>query len=150
MMDKDMNRFMDKVDVTEKCWFWKNGKSDSGYGVFHWRSKSIRAHRFIWISKFGDIPNNMHVLHKCDNRLCVNPDHLFLGTHQDNMIDRNEKGRTAVQRGEKCGTSKLTEKEVKEIKDHYTKKEMSQYQLAKKYNVHQSVISRAINGKTWF
>jgi hypothetical protein len=80
--------------MTSSCWLWIGGKDKDGYGKFKWvNGKDERAHRFSWLFFRGPIPESLFVLHKCDNTSCVNPDHLFLGTHAMNMGDKKEKGR---------------------------------------------------------
>lgn len=85
-------RFFDKVNKTNNCWEW-SGTNNYRYGLLRTCGKMVRAHRISWEIHFGTIPAGLHVLHKCDNTLCVNPDHLFLGTHFDNMQDMAKKGR---------------------------------------------------------
>jgi len=75
------------------CLLWTGGVDTLGYSHLRWRGAWMRGHRASWEAHRGPIPDGMHVLHKCDVRSCINPDHLFLGTHADNMRDRNEKGR---------------------------------------------------------
>lgn len=91
-------RLMQAIKVNEStgCWEWENGRSTSGgYGVLSINNKQEKAHRAMWRSEFGEIPEGMCVLHKCDNPPCCNPDHLFLGTVADNNKDRDSKGRQA-------------------------------------------------------
>ena len=142
-------RFWKYTVKTDSCWIWNGWKSPYGYGdLIHWPTrKHYRVHRISYELHKGEIPNGLLVLHKCDVKLCVNPNHLFLGTQAENIKDKVEKGRQA--RGEKIGISKLNENQIKEIRDAYIKKEGSQRLLAKKYGVHQSTIWRAVNYLVW-
>lgn len=83
------------VQKSEGCWEWSGNRWNSGYGRFFYHWKMIPAHRFSWEIANGPIPNGLYVCHSCDNKPCVRPDHLFLGTHQDNIADMMQKGRQA-------------------------------------------------------
>lgn len=91
-----MKRFFDKVIKTDTCWIFNGALRSNGYGAFKVNKKTVSAHRFSWELHFGKIPENLFVCHKCDNRRCVNPEHLFLGTQKDNMRDCVNKGRIIV------------------------------------------------------
>lgn len=84
------------------CIEWRGARSRCGYGNRRFRRATWLAHRVAWTEKYGDIPDGMQVLHRCDNPPCVNTDHLFLGTHQDNMRDRSQKGRHHKQKTTHC------------------------------------------------
>jgi len=113
MMPADV-RFWSKVDISGDCWTWCAGKYSSGYGMFNFNGKDIGAHRAAWIFTHGEIADGLFVLHKCDNPPCVNPEHLFLGTHQDNMTDKARKGRVKSTIGEY--KKKLCADDVREIR----------------------------------
>ena len=88
-----MNRFEQKIDKSGDCWLWTASRNNGGYGLFKLAGKTTTAHRISYELHVGVIPDGMCVLHTCDVRMCVNPDHLFLGTQTDNMQDKANKGR---------------------------------------------------------
>ena len=112
-MKDPIERFWSHVQKTDGCWLWTASCSCRGYGAFcvKWNGKflSKNAHRWVWILHFGDIPKDVFVLHKCDNRKCVRLDHLFLGTANDNIQDMIPKGR------DRHPANKLTPESVLEI-----------------------------------
>ena len=95
-----MQRFFDKINKTDNCWLW-TAAMRGGYGVIKIKGKGVSAHRLSYEIHKGPIENGLLVCHKCDNRKCVNPDHLFLGTQSDNMIDCSKKGRLVYPDNEK-------------------------------------------------
>jgi hypothetical protein len=146
--DKVWNRFWIKVETGEpdKCWEWQSWLTN-GYGGFKYKGLNYRAHRFSYELKYGKIENGLFVCHKCDNRKCVNPNHLFLGTQLENTVDMVNKGRHP--KGEIHGHAKLTEIEVLEIRDKYATNNYTQQQLGDEYNVSHVHISDIINKKKW-
>ena len=98
---RPVSRFWANVQKTNGCWEWTGGKHAPGYGRLFVATKEMRAHRFSWLIHNGRIPDGLFVCHKCDNPNCVNPEHLFLGTHQDNMDDMVAKGRVVSACGRK-------------------------------------------------
>ena len=118
-------RFWRFVNKTENCWLWTGAPCGSyNYGRIGTGPNVIMAHKFSYELHYGKIPDGLQVLHKCDVALCVNPDHLFLGTQKDNMQDAIEKGRHTTQkpdlsfipRGEKHSRAKLTEADILKIR----------------------------------
>lgn len=88
----NLQRFESKINKTNFCWLWL-GTKPQGYGLFKFNNKTTRANRVAYQLYIGPIPNNLYVLHTCDQTDCVNPKHLFLGTPLDNMKDKVQKGR---------------------------------------------------------
>ena len=86
-------RFWNKVDKSGDCWLWTGAKTGRGYGHILINGNSISAHRYSWEIHYGKIPENMCILHRCDNPICIKPEHLFLGTQTDNIADMDRKGR---------------------------------------------------------
>lgn len=151
LSEKERKRFWDKVKVAAEndCWEWIGGRHERGYGMMTIRHKGVRSHRFSYLIHNGPLPANSCVCHRCDNPPCVNPEHLFLGTHKENMEDRDGKGRNVNKRGDDNGASVLTSDQVREIKRLRDTGEMTQRAVAKRYGVGQGTVSRIVLGQCW-
>lgn len=142
-------RFWEKVKKTDGCWEWIGSKKDKGYGEMRVNGKLPSTHRLSYELHKGKIPKGMCVCHSCDNRACVNPNHLWLGTYTDNNHDRDRKNRGADNRGEKSACAKLTWKKVKKIRALYSTGDTTHKELANKFGVHRSAITHIFMGLTW-
>lgn len=131
------------------CWIWGLKKKTESYGQTKLNKKPIPAHRLSWLLHRGPIPKNLWVLHKCDRRRCVNPDHLFLGTAQDNMDDMILKGRAIHPRGENSSAARLSTPDVIEIRKLLSDTRLPCHAIAKKFNVSENAIISIYNGKSW-
>lgn len=132
--------------VTEcGCWIWMKHTDENGYGTIRVNGKMMKAHRASYVAARGEIKSGMKVLHRCDVRCCVNPDHLFLGTQRDNVRDMFHKCRAANVHGERNPNSKLTHEQVSEIK----RSALGCVALSKEYGVSASIISAIKLGKNW-
>lgn len=131
------------------CWEWTGRLDHMGYGRFRFEHKRWLTHRLSWKFTNGTLDPNICVLHKCDNPLCLNPDHLFLGTLKDNSEDMVAKGRQGRPRGELQGRHKLTWKQVELIRTRYASGGVTQQQLADEIGTTQGNIGRIVRGEMW-
>ncbi len=143
-------RFFSKVNIKgeDECWEWLNCTNSGKYGLFNYQNKPCLSHRISYIIYHESILNNMDVLHRCDNTFCVNPNHLFLGTQIDNMIDRTNKNRGYIPSGEKNKWAKYTWKEIKEIRKDSING-MSAYEICGKYKIPLTTVYYITNNKSW-
>lgn len=161
-------RFWRKVSksvLPNGCWEWTGSTYKNGYGRIgsgRRPSKDILVHRLSWKIHFESDPGDLDVCHTCDNRICVRPDHFFLGTSHDNHMDASRKGRLPsgslhhtklkperIIRGEKRWTSKLTDAQVLEIRDRYVSSKVSQRSLGMEYNISQGAVGKIIRRECW-
>jgi hypothetical protein len=141
-----------KVDQLTGCHEWQMSKNNFGYGQFvlsRPKRATCSAHRLAYEHYNGPLGSGLCVLHRCDNRACVNPDHLFAGTKQDNMDDMRAKGRDLKARGERSGRSRLTEENVRDIRERFAAGFIRQKHLASEYNVTATSIRAIVRRKTW-
>lgn len=145
-------RFWTKVDRRgpDECWEWTGARTSGGYGNFWDGQTSTHASRVSWELHYGPIPEDMLVCHHCDNRPCVNPAHLFLGTYADNLQDASNKGRLPGPgiKGEEIATSKLTEPDVLEIATRLAGDE-THATIAADYGVSRAAVSYIARGESW-
>lgn len=152
MPDFDPTRadwFWERVSKGDGCWQWSRGKNRNGYGVVRGKSRQLKSHRVAYELSVGPIPDGMCVLHRCDNPACCRPDHLFLGTVDDNNKDKKSKGRGKVNKGERNGMSRLTDSDVLAIRERYAAGGIFHSQLAAEYGVTSSLICNIIKGRRW-
>jgi hypothetical protein len=164
------------VQKTDSCWLWTESVDKDGYGRIRGGDGHVRAHRYSYALHYGPIPNNLWVLHRCDNPRCVRPDHLFLGTAQDNADDRTNKGRSATgdrnasrkypnrrpkgithynyrnqyapQRGSGNGRAKLCNEDIRQIRN-LSAAGVRGAVIARQYKVSSTTIYDILNGNHW-
>jgi hypothetical protein len=136
-----INRFFSRIAKMEStgCWEWTGTTNNSGYGLMGASGDIVSAHRFSWMHHFGDIAEGLQVCHKCDNPKCVNPEHLFLGTNEDNQMDCVTKGRKP---------KKITLDDAVEIK-RLLAEGITQPKIAKRIGVSDAIVRNIKYGKAW-
>ena len=137
---KILQHFLSKTAAEGDCLVWKRGKNKTGYGRFTLNGRMVLAHRASFELHYGHLPKDICVLHKCDNRACVKPEHLFLGNQKENLIDMNKKGRRF---------SKISAEDAREIRTIYAKGKITQSDIGKAYGICQVAVSDIINRKIW-
>lgn len=140
-------RFFSYVQVgsADECWIWTGKLTVRGYGQFWFKGRSVRAHRWSYLHHHGPIPEGLVVRHRCDNPSCVNPNHLLVGTHLDNMADAVERSRH--RRGKENG-SKLSDRQVQEVRRRAADGE-KQKDLAPAFGVSTSLIQQIVARRAW-
>lgn len=147
-------RFWSKVDVTfrNKCWHWRGAKDPDGYGQFLYEGNAVKAPRVAFWLRNDVWPEN--ACHHCDNPTCCNPDHLFNGTHADNMRDMAQKRRGPIQRGhthrgDNHESAVLTTEKVIAMRKEYRETKINLYALADKYGCSYSTAHRVVKRLSW-
>ena len=148
--DEDVKKkLLSSIKINENgCWEWQKAKHRQGYGHCPYKRKCLLAHRVSWMVFKGNLPDDILVCHHCDNPPCINPDHLFLGTDKDNTLDHIKKGKSKKSRGENHYFSKLTEKEVKEMRKMRERK-IKIKDISRKFNIHVSTAKNICLRKSW-
>ena len=140
----------------DECWEWAGARSTRGYGELSMPGRRpAKAHQMAWEAVNGPVPDGLWVLHHCDNPPCINPAHLYVGTHADNMRDMRERGRhwyrvnpDNVIRGERCGAAKLTADQVAAIRVLGTQG-VTHRAIGVRFGVSRTAIGYILNGRTW-
>lgn len=143
-LKSNLLRCVDQHSDHEKCWNWKAGKFSSGYGCISMYGTSLRAHRLSYLLHWGTIPPEALVLHRCDNPSCINPFHLWLGTHTDNQRDAWKKGRKKALQIAKHGTQM-----VRVVRTLYFEHHHRQRDIAQLFELTPCYVSNIINRVTW-
>ncbi len=146
-------KFWQRVKKSDECWEWQGYRDKSGYGrtqIGNWRVNPhlVMAHRLSFAINIQQ-PGSFLVLHKCDNRCCVNPDHLFLGDQQENIRDMDMKQRRASADGERAGSAKMTNEKVLEARKLYADGGLTITGLAIKYGLSKHCMGKVLRRKSW-
>lgn len=142
-MAEGYNKFV--IKSPSGCWGWSGcAPKNPGYGQFRYEMKLVRSHRASWILHFGPIPKGMSVLHTCDNRICSNPDHLFLGSQRDNMKDLLSKKKHISSKIK--GTFCMKDEDIQRVRK-LLKEDASPYEIARIFNVAHTTIYKVKNNK---
>jgi hypothetical protein len=152
-LQKDLDRFWAKVNKTDSCWLWIAAKNNKGYGRFKFETKFYSSHIISYKLHNTDYDPTKFVCHRCDTPSCCNPNHLFLGTQSENMLDCSAKGRDNSQakgaKGETNGKARLTEQDVISIKTRMKNGERTCNIIRDYTHVHKATIKYIKSGKTW-
>lgn len=150
-----ITRFWNNVEKTDGCWNYRGTIDAKGYGQIYGLRKCRRAHRVSYELHCGPIPEGLGVLHHCDNRVCVRPDHLFVGTQADNMLDMDRKARrkgiftSEGTTGTSNPSAVLDEEQVKAIRQSYKPRKTTHKDLAARFGVSPNTIYLILKNKTW-
>jgi hypothetical protein len=143
-------RIWEKVDKSagpDGCWLWLGCMKSGGYGAFRSANKCTAAHRAVWELLHGPVPSTFDICHHCDNRRCVNPSHLFVGTRADNMADMKAKGRQRSLHGEAHPSTKFPETAVVELRTAWNSGETNKSALARRFGMSRSMVQFILAGR---
>lgn len=146
-MERLRGRFFASVaipDNQDECWIWTGCRTSTGYGKASMLNRPLKAHRVSWLIHQGDIPAGLYVCHTCDNRICVNPSHLFLGTDLDNIKDAKIKKRFA--HGERNARCRLSARQISQIRDMVSSG-VKQVRVSESFGITHQHVSKIINGQ---
>lgn len=143
-----LERQTDRSPHPTGCWTWVGAVHANGYGVILANGRQVGAHRAAYELAKGSVPPGLMVLHSCDNPVCVNPDHLRAGTHDDNMRDKVERGRQARLSGESAPNARLTQADVDEIRAAAHSGARHRV-IAQRYGVSRSNVGMIVQHKRW-
>jgi hypothetical protein len=160
-----IERFLSRITKTATCWLWNARCFPNGYGQFRIDKRQLGAHRVSWAIHHGEFPDaSLCVCHRCDNPACVNPSHLWLGTHQENAADKKAKGRAnnphgqrhgsylhpeSTAKGERNGQALLSAQQVAAIRETYSRGGVRQKDLALQFGIGQTTVSAIIRKTNW-
>ena len=144
----DTERFWSYVVKGDGCWEWTGTLSSNGYGKSWFSGRLVRAHRVSWALVNGPVPAGMCVCHHCDNRVCVRPDHLFIGTYRDNVLDKEHKGRGNHPRGSSAGRALVTEVDVVEIR-RLAEGGMCYHDIGPSYGLSKQAVGSIVRRQSW-
>lgn len=149
--DNTPDSFWSMINRTspDSCWLWQGTVVGSGYGQIRWKGVKVGVHRLAYELTYGPIPDDLIIRHRCDTRLCCNPNHLEIGTYSDNAHDRAIRGRNREQRGEANSNAVLSESDVAYIRESYASGAITQRELAQMLGVSQGQIARIVSGRRW-
>lgn len=131
------------------CWLWEGAASGPGYGTIWFDGRTYATHRLSWEVHRGPIPEGLFVLHHCDTPACVNPDHLFVGTQQDNFDDMRSKGRWWRPSGENHHAALITNETAAAIRARYAEGGITQFDVGEEFGVTQGLVNRIVKRRSY-
>lgn len=140
-------QFWSRASRVGECWIWQGSLTTNGYGRLLVKGRWLGTHKIAFLLSHGSVPDGLEVCHTCDNRACIRPDHLFLGTHRENMQDMKTKGRSTY--GTKHFNAQLTEDDIRQIRALYVPWKVTCRQLGEMFGTSYKNISRIVRREAW-